>query len=212
MRSFGYDPARLDDGTRRLVLITGHRRENFGDGFLNICNGIRDLALKYPDVDFVYPMHLNPNVRRPIAEVFGENTPSNVFFIEPLDYLPFVYMMNRSYIILTDSGGIQEEAPRLANPCWLCARLPNAPRPSKPALSTLSAPIARKLSTPRHRSSTTQLNTPNMPPKPIPTATATHRNVFSNTLLATNTPPNTIQCQQTDRYIHSELRTAFGPD
>lgn len=116
MRGFGYDTSRLADGKRRLVLITGHRRENFGEGFLNICNAIRDLALKYPDVDFVYPMHLNPNVRRPIAEVFGETKPDNVFFIEPLDYLPFVYMMNKSYIILTDSGGIQEEAPSLGKP------------------------------------------------------------------------------------------------
>lgn len=127
MRSFGYDPSRLDDGTRRLVLITGHRRENFGDGFLNICNAIRDLALKYPDVDFVYPMHLNPNVRRPIAEVFGENTPSNVFFIEPLDYLPFVYIMNRSYIILTDSGGIQEEAPSLGKPVLVMREVTERP-------------------------------------------------------------------------------------
>ena len=115
IKELGYDPARLDNG-RRLVLITGHRRENFGEGFMGICNAIRDLALKYPDVDFVYPMHLNPNVRRPISEVFGDNSPENVFFIEPLDYLPFVYMMNRSYIILTDSGGIQEEAPSLGKP------------------------------------------------------------------------------------------------
>lgn len=116
MRAYGYDPTRLDDGKRRLLLITGHRRENFGDGFINICNAIRDLALRYPDVDFVYPMHLNPNVRKPIAQVFGANAPENVFFIEPLDYLPFVYMMNRSYMILTDSGGIQEEAPSLGKP------------------------------------------------------------------------------------------------
>lgn len=116
MRRFGYDTSRLDGGKRRLVLITGHRRENFGDGFLNICRAIRELAVRYPDVDFVYPMHLNPNVRRPIAEVFGKDAPSNVFFIEPLDYLPFVYMMNKSYLILTDSGGIQEEAPSLGKP------------------------------------------------------------------------------------------------
>lgn len=116
-KSLGYDPTRLNDGSRRLVLITGHRRENFGEGFLSICNAIRDLAVKYPEVDFVYPMHLNPNVRRPIAEVFPENdSPANVFFIEPLDYLPFVYMMLRSHIILTDSGGIQEEAPSLGKP------------------------------------------------------------------------------------------------
>lgn len=116
MSGFGYDTSRLNDGSRRLVLITGHRRENFGDGFINICRAIRDLAIKYPKVDFVYPMHLNPNVRRPIAEVFGENSHENVFFIEPLDYLPFVYMMNNSYVILTDSGGIQEEAPSLGKP------------------------------------------------------------------------------------------------
>lgn len=117
LKSLGYDPTRLNDGSRRLVLITGHRRENFGEGFLSICNAIRDLAVKYPEVDFVYPMHLNPNVRRPIAEVFPENdSPANVFFIEPLDYLPFVYMMLRSHIILTDSGGIQEEAPSLGKP------------------------------------------------------------------------------------------------
>ena len=117
LKERGYDTTRLDDGTRRLVLITGHRRENFGDGFLDICHAIRELAVKYPDVDFVYPMHLNPNVRRPIAQVFPkEDSPANVFFIEPLDYLPFVYMMTRSHIILTDSGGIQEEAPSLGKP------------------------------------------------------------------------------------------------
>lgn len=112
----GYDPRRLDDGSRRLVLITGHRRENFGDGFRDICLAIRDLAERYPDVDFVYPMHLNPNVRRPIAATFGGTDHPNVFFIEPLDYLPFVHMMRRSYLILTDSGGIQEEAPSLGKP------------------------------------------------------------------------------------------------
>lgn len=116
LKSRGYDTSRLRDGNRRLVLITGHRRENFGNGFLNICRAIRDLALKYPDVDFVYPMHLNPNVRRPIAEIFGEKSHDNVFFIEPLDYLPFVYMMNQSYLIITDSGGVQEEAPSLGKP------------------------------------------------------------------------------------------------
>lgn len=116
IRQMGYDIHRLADGKRRLVLITGHRRENFGDGFLNICNAIRDLALRYPDVDFVYPMHLNPNVRRPISQVFGDKAPENVFFTEPLDYLPFVYLMYLSYLILTDSGGIQEEAPSLGKP------------------------------------------------------------------------------------------------
>lgn len=102
---------------RRLVLITGHRRENFGEGFMGICNAIADLSAHYPQVDFVYPMHLNPNVRKPIQEVFGDGIGNgNVFFIEPLDYLPFVYLMNRSYLVLTDSGGIQEEAPGLGKP------------------------------------------------------------------------------------------------
>ena len=108
----GYDTSR----SRRLVLITGHRRENFGEGFLNICRGIKDLSEKYPDVDFVYPMHLNPNVRRPIKEVFGEEQKDNLFFIEPLDYLDFVFLMEKSYLVLTDSGGIQEEAPGLGKP------------------------------------------------------------------------------------------------
>ncbi len=105
-------------GRRKLVLITGHRRENFGEGFISMCTAIRDLARKYPDVDFVYPMHLNPNVRKPIREVFGEMAGStgNLFFIEPLDYLDFVYLMSKSYIVLTDSGGIQEEAPGLGKP------------------------------------------------------------------------------------------------
>ena len=112
----GYDVSRLSSG-RKLVLITGHRRENFGSGFINMCTAIRDLALKYPDVDFVYPMHLNPNVRKPINEVFGErNIIPNMFFIEPLEYLCFVYLMEKSYLVLTDSGGIQEEAPGLGKP------------------------------------------------------------------------------------------------
>lgn len=116
LKNAGYDiDNRLKDG-RRLILITGHRRENFGQGFLNITHAIKDLALKYPDVDFVYPMHLNPNVRKPIAETFGDDRPENVFFIEPLEYLPFVYMMMNSYLIITDSGGIQEEAPSLGKP------------------------------------------------------------------------------------------------
>jgi len=117
----GYVPqdpsvASLPRGGRRLVLITGHRRENFGEGFISMCTAIRDLALKYPDVDFVYPMHLNPNVRKPIRAVFGEEKRDNLFFIEPLDYLDFVYLMSRSYLVLTDSGGIQEEAPGLGKP------------------------------------------------------------------------------------------------
>ena len=113
----GYDVTRLKDG-RRLVLITGHRRENFGDGFISMCNAIKDLSNKYPGVDFVYPMHLNPNVRKPIHEVFGEDLSNlgNMFFIEPLEYLSFVYLMEKSTIVLTDSGGIQEEAPGLGKP------------------------------------------------------------------------------------------------
>lgn len=113
----GYDITRLTDG-KKLVLITGHRRENFGDGFINMCTAIRDLTQKYPDVDFVYPMHLNPNVRKPIHEVFGEDLSNlgNMFFIEPLEYLSFVYLMEKSNIVLTDSGGIQEEAPGLGKP------------------------------------------------------------------------------------------------
>ena len=142
LKKSGYDTGRLEipgqagnDGKRRLVLITGHRRENFGDGFISMCTAIRDLARKNPEVDFVYPMHLNPNVRKPIREVFGEmagqaghddhvrhdgnvipGSTGNLFFIEPLDYLDFVYLMSRSYIVLTDSGGIQEEAPGLGKP------------------------------------------------------------------------------------------------
>ena len=126
----GYDTSRIEIpgragnvGNRRLVLITGHRRENFGEGFISMCTAIRDLARKYPEVDFVYPMHLNPNVRKPIRQVFGEmadqvghDEKKNLFFIEPLDYLDFVYLMSRSYIVLTDSGGIQEEAPGLGKP------------------------------------------------------------------------------------------------
>lgn len=113
----GYDTSRLQSD-RRLVLITGHRRENFGDGFISMCTAIRDLAAKYPNVDFVYPMHLNPNVRKPIHEVFGEDLGAypNLFFIEPLEYLSFVYLMEQSSVVLTDSGGIQEEAPGLGKP------------------------------------------------------------------------------------------------
>lgn len=113
----GYDVTRLNNG-KKLVLITGHRRENFGDGFINMCTAIKDLTQKYPEVDFVYPMHLNPNVRKPIHEVFGEDLSNlgNMFFIEPLEYLSFVYLMEKSTIVLTDSGGIQEEAPGLGKP------------------------------------------------------------------------------------------------
>ena len=113
----GYDVNRLDNG-KKLVLITGHRRENFGDGFINMCTAIKDLTIKHPNVDFVYPMHLNPNVRKPIHEVFWEDLSGlkNMFFIEPLEYLSFVYLMEKSSIVLTDSGGIQEEAPGLGKP------------------------------------------------------------------------------------------------
>ena len=113
----GYDVNRLADG-KKLVLITGHRRENFGDGFIRMVTAMKDLSEKYPEVDFVYPMHLNPNVRKPIHEVFGEDLKGlgNMFFIEPLEYLSFVYLMEKSTIVLTDSGGIQEEAPGLGKP------------------------------------------------------------------------------------------------
>ena len=127
LRKAGYDVSRLEPETlnlkpetrnsRKLVLITGHRRENFGDGFISMVTAMKDLSEKYPDVDFVYPMHLNPNVRKPIHEVFGEDlTRPNFFFIEPLQYLEFVYLMEKSTIVLTDSGGIQEEAPGLGKP------------------------------------------------------------------------------------------------
>lgn len=117
LKQCGYDVNRLKDG-KKLVLITGHRRENFGDGFISMCTAIKDLTQKYPDVDFVYPMHLNPNVRKPIHEVFGDDLTNlgNMFFIEPLEYLSFVYLMEKSNIVLTDSGGIQEEAPGLGKP------------------------------------------------------------------------------------------------
>ena len=113
----GYDVTRLDNG-KKLVLITGHRRENFGDGFISMVTAMKDLSEKYHDVDFVYPMHLNPNVRKPIHEVFGEDLTAykNFFFIEPLQYLEFVYLMEKSTVVLTDSGGIQEEAPGLGKP------------------------------------------------------------------------------------------------
>lgn len=117
LKDAGYDVNRLANG-KKLVLITGHRRENFGDGFIHMCMAIKDLTKKYPNVDFVYPMHLNPNVRKPIHEVFGEDLSNlgNMFFIEPLEYLSFVYLMEKSTVVLTDSGGIQEEAPGLGKP------------------------------------------------------------------------------------------------
>lgn len=117
LKNAGYDVTRQTEKGRKLVLITGHRRENFGDGFINMVTAMKDLSEKYPDVDFVYPMHLNPNVRKPIHEVFGVDlTRPNFFFIEPLQYLEFVYLMEKSSIVLTDSGGIQEEAPGLGKP------------------------------------------------------------------------------------------------
>ena len=128
LREAGYDISRLEENgqwsmvngqcKRRLVLITGHRRENFGDGFTRMVTAMKDLSEKYPGVDFIYPMHLNPNVRKPIHEVFGEDLTAykNFFFIEPLQYLEFVYLMEKSTIVLTDSGGIQEEAPGLGKP------------------------------------------------------------------------------------------------
>ena len=117
LKTAGYDVTRLANG-KKLVLITGHRRENFGEGFISMVTAMKDLSEKYPDVDFVYPMHLNPNVRKPIHEVFGEDLTKydNFFFIEPLQYLEFVYLMEKSTIVLTDSGGIQEEAPGLGKP------------------------------------------------------------------------------------------------
>lgn len=117
LKQAGYDVARLASG-RRLVLITGHRRENFGEGFIRMCMAIKDLKEKFPEVDFVYPMHLNPNVRKPIHEVFGQDLSGlgNMFFIEPLEYLSFVFLMEKSSVVLTDSGGIQEEAPGLGKP------------------------------------------------------------------------------------------------
>lgn len=117
LKGSGYDMKRLRDG-RKMILITGHRRENFGDGFTSMCRAIKDLTEKYPEVDFIYPMHLNPNVRKPIHEIFGEELSNlgNMFFIEPLEYLSFVYLMEKSTIVLTDSGGVQEEAPGLGKP------------------------------------------------------------------------------------------------
>lgn len=115
LTGLGYDYLRLNE-EKRLVLITGHRRENFGEGFINICKALKKLANIYPSVDFIYPMHLNPNVRKPINQIFGDDKPDNIFFIEPLDYLPFIFLMKKSYLVLTDSGGIQEEAPGLGKP------------------------------------------------------------------------------------------------
>ncbi len=128
-----------DNGTpalRKMILITGHRRENFGDGFLNICNAIKELAQDHKDVDFIYPVHLNPNVRKPVADVLLNDQLPNVFIIEPLEYLPFIYLMNRSYLILTDSGGIQEEAPGLGKPVLVMRH--TTERPEAVAAGTVS--------------------------------------------------------------------------
>lgn len=132
IKNMGYDISRLD--SKKLVLITGHRRENFGDGFINICKALKTLSEKHPNVDFVYPMHLNPNVRKPIIEIFGKNTNPNMFFTEPFDYLPFVYLMEKSTIVLTDSGGIQEEAPSLGKPVLVMRD--NSERPEALAAGT----------------------------------------------------------------------------
>lgn len=145
LSDMGYNTLRLKSTGRRMVLITGHRRENFGEGFLNICRAIRDLAEKYPEVDFVYPMHLNPNVRRPISEIFGDCVLDNVFFIEPLDYLPFVYMMNNAYVILTDSGGIQEEAPSLGKPVLVMRDVTERPEAVKAGTVTLVGTDRKKI-------------------------------------------------------------------
>ena len=128
LKNAGYDITRLADG-RKLVLITGHRRENFGDGFISMVTAMKDLSEKYPDVDFVYPMHLNPNVREPIHKVFGEDLAAykNFFFIEPLQYLEFVYLMEKSTVVLTDSGGIQEEAPGLGKPVLVMRNITERP-------------------------------------------------------------------------------------
>lgn len=142
----GYAPTRLCGG-RRMVLITGHRRENFGEGFIHICQAIKQLAENFPAVDFVYPMHLNPNVRRPIRQVFGDNTanrPANVFFIEPLEYLSFVHLMAKSTVVLTDSGGIQEEAPGLGKPVFVMRETTERPE-------ALAAGTVRLVGTDRER-------------------------------------------------------------
>lgn len=125
----GYDVVRLTKQEKRLVLITGHRRENFGLGFISICEAIRELCAKYPDVDFIYPMHLNPNVRKPIQRIFGgtQKKSSNIFFTEPLEYIDFVYLLEKSFIVLTDSGGIQEEAPGLGKPVLVMRKTTERP-------------------------------------------------------------------------------------
>ena len=157
IRERGYDCSRLRN-QKHLVLITGHRRENFGQGFLNICRSIQQLCLKYTEVDFVYPMHLNPNVRKPIHEVFGENSPANMFFIEPLDYLPFVCLMEHAHIVLTDSGGIQEEAPSLGKPVLVMRNTTERPEAVEAGtvklvgtdLETIEHEVSSLLNSPQH--------------------------------------------------------------
>lgn len=168
--SLGYDVARLGDGTRRLVLITGHRRENFGDGFIHICQAIKTLSERFPEVDFVYPMHLNPNVRQPIHEVFGANLDElgNTFFLEPLEYMSFVYLMEKASIVLTDSGGIQEEAPGLGKPVLVMRDTTERPEAVKAGTVKLVGTdyecivteCERLLKDPAHYESMSQANNP----------------------------------------------------
>lgn len=145
LKESGYDFSRLEDG-KKLVLITGHRRENFGEGFMSMCRAIKLLSKRFRDVDFVYPMHLNPNVRRPIHEIFGENLSGlgNLFFIEPLEYLSFVFLMEKSDVVLTDSGGIQEEAPGLGKPVLVMRDTTERPE-------ALAAGTVRLVGTDEHR-------------------------------------------------------------
>jgi UDP-N-acetylglucosamine 2-epimerase (non-hydrolysing) len=145
LKKSGYDVERLSDGTRRLILMTGHRRENFGEGFVNICSAIKFLGEKYPEVDFVYPMHLNPNVRKPIEGLLENNSFSNIFFIEPLEYLSFVYLMEKSFIVLTDSGGIQEEAPGLGKPVLVMRDTTERPEAVKAGTVKLVGTDAEKI-------------------------------------------------------------------
>ena len=157
LKENGYDVARLCN-KKKLILITGHRRENFGAGFISMCSAIKSLNLKYPSVDFVYPMHLNPNVRKPINEVFGKKTPANMFFIEPVDYLPFVFLMEKSYLVLTDSGGIQEEAPSLGKPVLVMRNTTERPEALEAGtvklvgtdLNTIFSEVSKLLDNPAH--------------------------------------------------------------
>ena len=159
---------RSEESPRKMVLITGHRRENFGEGFINICLAIKDLADRYPDVDFIYPMHLNPNVRRPIQEFFGEHPRANLHFIEPLDYLDFVCLMEHSTLVLTDSGGIQEEAPGLGKPVLVMRDTTERPEALEAGTVLLvgtdreriTAEVARLLDDPEHYQSMSQAVNP----------------------------------------------------